>query len=349
MTQLILVTICSFCLFNVGAISQATTDQFSTYKNEIEGFTIDYPTSWNIDENSTHGGQTSLVSFSPPETYFRDTKVEIFVTDVGYEESAEQNLVKRLISFSDVFLAKQRYLVESLNATDLSGLQSFSLLWTDEGLTTNELWGIYGQKMYTLKYSSSVRSSFDSFYPSFRTMLKSFEIYSLPTSVLNLRGNDYVFHYGSRNFGFMSDGTNLITAYGRNIRFEGFSNLEDGNFSLVHNCVAEGDAILVIPKTVMPTVKEVTFYYGLPYYGNRANPVPYFDVIFEDQEYTAVKIIYVNTQGKTFPEENCSWPILLSTEQVLTRSDYRIIIIILSMAALVGFALFRWFRGRQRA
>ena len=164
------------------ALAQQTmTTNLSTYQNSTYGIKIQYPSSWDKEENGTKQDmETDIVTFYPPAGN-SNASLDITTDDISDEKG----------------ISLTRYANDGLS--DLKGdpsLQSFKLI----GLTTNnilaglpaykslytyvdgkttfkdmEIGAIKGDKAYILTYEGGT-DEFDKYLPTVQQMINSFKI-----------------------------------------------------------------------------------------------------------------------------------------------------------------------------
>ena len=163
----------------LGQQTGATTN-FLVYENSTYGIKIQYPSSWDVEQNGTkQDTETNIVTFSPPASN-SNASLDVATDDISDEKgiSLAQYATN---SLSDLRQSLQNFkLVESTTTSDvLSGLPAYKLVYTFvEGNTAfkdMETGTIKGDKAYILTYDAGV-NEYDKYLPLIQQSVNSFQI-----------------------------------------------------------------------------------------------------------------------------------------------------------------------------
>jgi eukaryotic-like serine/threonine-protein kinase len=156
-----------------------STTNFLSYVNSTYGIKLQYPSSWDKEENGTRQGtETDVVTFSPPainSTASLDISIDDISDEKGitlpqYASSGISDLKQSLKSFK---------LVGSATNSVLAGLPAYKSIYTYVDQNTifkdMEIGAIKGDKAYVLTYEAGV-NEYDKYLPIIQEMINSFQI-----------------------------------------------------------------------------------------------------------------------------------------------------------------------------
>lgn len=151
------------------------TSGFSAYENTEKGFSIEYPTTWNMYENPTQAPGVDTLFSSPSNEPTKTGNLMVSVMgDVSmtmdeFKEAHIENLSVLLSDFS----------ITSQNATTLSDLPGYELVFTftSEGYTWRQLetWTISDNTLYLLVHQAD-QANYETFVDDIQHMINSFSI-----------------------------------------------------------------------------------------------------------------------------------------------------------------------------
>jgi hypothetical protein len=156
-----------------------TATNFLPYENSTHGIKVQYPSSWDKQENGTRQDtETDLVTFYPPSTN-SNASLDISIDNISdekgtslaqYASNGTSDLKQSLKNFKLVGL--------STNSV-LAGLPAYKSIYTyaDQNAIFKdmEIGAIKGDKAYILTYEAGV-NEYDKYLPIIQELINSFQI-----------------------------------------------------------------------------------------------------------------------------------------------------------------------------
>jgi eukaryotic-like serine/threonine-protein kinase len=150
-----------------------------TYENSTYGIKIQYPSSWDQEENGTRQDtETDVVTVYAPAINF-SASLDISIDDISDEKGialaqyANDGIIDLKQSLKDF------QLIGSTTNNVLSGLPAYISIYTyvDENITFEdmEIGAIKGDKVYILTYEAGM-NEYDKYLPIIQQMINSFQI-----------------------------------------------------------------------------------------------------------------------------------------------------------------------------
>jgi len=159
---------------------QAVTTNPLTYENSTYGIKIQYPSSWDYEQNGTkQDTETDIVTFYPPASK-SNASLDVTIDDISDEKGISLTQYANG-SLSDLKQSLKNFkLVESTIAGNvLSGLPAYKSVYTFvEGNTIfkdMETGAIKGDKAYILTYDAGI-NEYDKYLPLVQQLINSFQI-----------------------------------------------------------------------------------------------------------------------------------------------------------------------------
>jgi serine/threonine-protein kinase len=156
-----------------------STTNFLPYVNSTYGIKLQYPSSWDKEENGTRqDAETDVVTFTPPAIN-SNASLDISIDDISdekgislaqYVSGSISDLKQSLKSFNLVGLTTNNVLV---------GLPAYKSIYTYVDQNTifkdMEIGAIKGDKAYILTYEAGM-NEYDKYLPIIQQMINSFQI-----------------------------------------------------------------------------------------------------------------------------------------------------------------------------
>ncbi|MGB7954422.1 MAG: PsbP-related protein, partial [Candidatus Nitrosopolaris sp.] len=156
-----------------------STTNFLQYANSTYGIKLQYPSSWDKEENGTkQDTETDVVTFSPPAIN-SNASLDISIDDISdekgialaqYASSGVSDLKQSLKNFKLVGL--------STNSV-LAGLPAYKSIYTYVDQNTifkdMEIGAIKGDKVYILTYEAGM-NEYDKYLPVIQELINSFQV-----------------------------------------------------------------------------------------------------------------------------------------------------------------------------
>jgi hypothetical protein len=150
-----------------------------TYENSTYGIKIQYPSSWDKEENGTRQDtETNVVTFYPPAVN-SNASLDISIDDISdekgipltqYANDGNSDLKQSLNDFQ---------LIGSTTNNVLAGLPAYKSIYTfvDENTTFKdmEIGAIKGDKAYVLTYEAGL-NEYDKYLPIMQELINSFQL-----------------------------------------------------------------------------------------------------------------------------------------------------------------------------
>jgi eukaryotic-like serine/threonine-protein kinase len=186
LTTLVLIVIISYVYPTVATkqtvfAQQPTTSNMSllAYANSTFGIKLQYPSSWDKEQNGTRQDtETDVVTFSPPAIN-SNASLDVTIDDISdekgialtqYASSSISDLKQSLKSFKLVGLTTNNV---------LAGLPAYKSVYTYTDQNTifkdMEIGAIKGNKVYSLTYEAGI-NEYNDYLPIIQKMIDSFEI-----------------------------------------------------------------------------------------------------------------------------------------------------------------------------
>ena len=167
-----------FTVSNIVANNSATDVQMTTYQQKEGGFAIQYPASWNMDEQTS-----SMLAWFYPADYAIDGEAEInnvFVVAVkgnaaGYTtETALKSWIDETVAENHENYTYVDQAIDNVNGRDIA---SYAYQWTKDGynLSTIDFLILDGDNLYVVTFTAT-NDAFDTLYPLVEQMVLSFQI-----------------------------------------------------------------------------------------------------------------------------------------------------------------------------
>lgn len=158
---------------------QTTATNLLTYQNSTFGIKIQYPSSWDKQENGTkQDTETDIVTFYPPASN-SNASLDLSMDDISDEKGIS---VAQYVNdgLGDLKGSLQNFKSIGLTTNNiLAGLPAYKSLYTYvDGNTTfkdMEIGAIKGDKAYILTYEGGA-DEFDKYLPTVQQMINSFQI-----------------------------------------------------------------------------------------------------------------------------------------------------------------------------
>jgi len=160
------------------AFAQQTTNLL-TYENSSYGIKIQYPSTWEKQENGTKQGSViDAVTFLPPTTN-SNASLDVSIDDI----SDEKGITLSQYANNGIGDLKQSLkdfkLISSNTNSVLAGLSTYKLIYThtDENTTFKDLEvGVMkGAKVYVLVYEAGL-NEYDKYLPTIQQLINTFQI-----------------------------------------------------------------------------------------------------------------------------------------------------------------------------
>jgi len=161
----------------VAFAQQSTTLQ--TYENSTYAIKLQYPSSWEKEENGTRQDrQTDVVTFSPPAIN-SNSSLNISIDDISDEKGIALSQYANN-SISDLKQSLKSFKLGTLTTNNVvSGSPSFKAIYTYADQNTNfkdmEIGAIKGDKVYILTYEAGM-NEYDKYFPIIQGLINSFQI-----------------------------------------------------------------------------------------------------------------------------------------------------------------------------
>lgn len=167
-----------FTVSNIVANNSATDVQMTTYQQKEGGFSIQYPASWNMDEQTS-----SMLAWFYPAEYAIDGEAEInnvFVVAVkgsaaGYTtETALKSWIDETVAENHENYTYVDEAIDNINGRDIA---SYAYQWTKDGynLSTIDFLILDGDNLYVVTFTAT-DEDFQTLYPFVEQMVLSFQI-----------------------------------------------------------------------------------------------------------------------------------------------------------------------------
>jgi eukaryotic-like serine/threonine-protein kinase len=176
-TSVLIVVTCLIVATNYTVFARQTPN-FLTYENSTFGIKLQYPSSWDKEENGTRQDtQIDVVTFFPSAN--STASLDITIDDISDEKGIS---VAQYASDGTTDLKqslKNFKLVGSTTNNLLAGLPSYKSIYSyNDGNTLfkdMEIGGIKGDKVYVLTYEAGM-SEYDRYLPIIQQLINSFQI-----------------------------------------------------------------------------------------------------------------------------------------------------------------------------
>jgi serine/threonine-protein kinase len=156
-----------------------STTNFLPYVNSTYGIKLQYPSSWDKEENGTkQDTETDVVTFSPPAIN-SNASLDLSIDDISdekgidlarYATSGVSDLKQSLKNFKSLGLATNSV---------LAGLPAYKSIYTyvDQNtiLKDMEIGAIKGDKVYILTYEGGI-NEYDKYLPIIQELINSFQV-----------------------------------------------------------------------------------------------------------------------------------------------------------------------------
>jgi eukaryotic-like serine/threonine-protein kinase len=180
-SALIMITSClslASTFHKQSAFAQQTTNLL-TYENSSYGINIQYPSTWEKQENGAkQGSVTDAVSFVPP-TINSNANLDISIDDISDEKGITLSQYANN-SIGDLTQSLKDFKLISSNTNSvLAGLSTYKLIYahTDENTTFKglEVGVMKGDKVYILVYEAGL-NEYDKYLPTLQQLIDTFQI-----------------------------------------------------------------------------------------------------------------------------------------------------------------------------
>ena len=159
--------------------AQQTTTNFLPYANSTYGIKLQYPSSWDKEENGTRQGtETDVVTFSP-SAINSNASLDMTIDDISDEKgiALAQYASGRI---SDLKQSVKNFKLVGLNTNSvLAGLPAYKSIYTYVGENTifkdMEIGAIKGDKAYILTYEAGM-NEYDKYLPIIHELINSFQL-----------------------------------------------------------------------------------------------------------------------------------------------------------------------------
>jgi hypothetical protein len=159
--------------------AQQTTTNFLPYANSTYGIKLQYPSSWDKEENGTRQGtETDVVTFSP-SAINSNASLDMTIDDISDEKGIALAQYASG-SISDLKQSVKNFKLVGLNTNSvLAGLPAYKSIYTYVGENTifkdMEIGAIKGNKVYILTYEAGI-NEYNDYLPIIQKMIDSVEI-----------------------------------------------------------------------------------------------------------------------------------------------------------------------------
>jgi hypothetical protein len=159
--------------------AQQTTTNFLPYANSTYGIKLQYPSSWDKEENGTRQGtETDVVTFSPPAIN-SNASLDMTIDDISDEKGIALAQYASG-SISDLKQSVKNFKLVGLNTNSvLAGLPAYKSIYTYVGENTifkdMEIGAIKGDKAYILTYEAGM-NEYDKYLPIIQELINSFQL-----------------------------------------------------------------------------------------------------------------------------------------------------------------------------
>jgi hypothetical protein len=156
-----------------------STTNFLPYVNSTYGIKLQYPSSWDKEENGTRQDtETSVVTFYPPATN-SNASLDISIDDISDEKGIA---LAQYASggISDLKQSLKNFKLVGLTTNNvLSGLPAYKSIYTYADQNTifkdMEIGAIKGDKAYILTYEAGI-NEYEKYLPIIQELINSFQI-----------------------------------------------------------------------------------------------------------------------------------------------------------------------------
>jgi hypothetical protein len=159
--------------------AQQTTTNFLPYANSTYGIKLQYPSSWDKEENGTRQGtETDVVTFSP-SAINSNASLDMTIDDISDEKGIALAQYASG-SISDLKQSVKNFKLVGLNTNSvLAGLPAYKSIYTYVGENTifkdMEIGAINGDKAYILTYEAGM-NEYDKYLPIIQELINSFQL-----------------------------------------------------------------------------------------------------------------------------------------------------------------------------
>jgi hypothetical protein len=159
--------------------AQQTTTNFLPYANSTYGIKLQYPSSWDKEENGTRQGtETDVVTFSP-SAINSNASLDMTIDDISDEKGIALAQYASG-SISDLKQSVKNFKLVGLNTNSvLAGLPAYKSIYTYVGENTifkdMEIVAIKGDKAYILTYEAGM-NEYDKYLPIIQELINSFQL-----------------------------------------------------------------------------------------------------------------------------------------------------------------------------
>jgi hypothetical protein len=159
--------------------AQQTTTNFLPYANSTYGIKLQYPSSWDKEENGTRQGtETDVVTFSPPAIN-SNASLDMTIDDISDEKGIALAQYASG-SISDLKQSVKNFKLVGLNTNSvLAGLPAYKSIYTYVGENSifkdMEIGAIKGDKAYILTYEAGM-NEYDKYLPIIQELINSFQL-----------------------------------------------------------------------------------------------------------------------------------------------------------------------------
>jgi hypothetical protein len=161
------------------SFAQQTATNFVTYENSTYGIKLQYPSSWDKEENGTRQDtETDIVTFFP-HAGNSNASLDVIIDDISDEKGIPLTQYAT-DSLSDLKQSLKNFkLTGSTTNNVLSGLPAYKSIYTYSGENTIfkdiEIGTIKANKAYILTYEAGV-NEYDRYLPIIQKAIDSFQI-----------------------------------------------------------------------------------------------------------------------------------------------------------------------------
>jgi hypothetical protein len=159
--------------------AQQTTTNFLPYANSTYGIKLQYPSSWDKEENGTRQGtEIDVVTFSP-SAINSNASLDMTIDDISDEKGIALAQYASG-SISDLKQSVKNFKLVGLNTNSvLAGLPAYKSIYTYVGENTifkdMEIGAIKGDKAYILTYEAGM-NEYDKYLPIIQELINSFQL-----------------------------------------------------------------------------------------------------------------------------------------------------------------------------
>jgi serine/threonine-protein kinase len=159
--------------------AQQTTTNFLPYANSTYGIKLQYPSSWDKEENGTRQGtETDVVTFSP-SAINSNASLDMTIDDISDEKGIALAQYASG-SISDLKQSVKNFKLVGLNTNSvLAGLPAYKSIYTYVVENTifkdMEIGAIKGDKAYILTYEAGM-NEYDKYLPIIQELINSFQL-----------------------------------------------------------------------------------------------------------------------------------------------------------------------------